>query len=154
MTPVTQTRLYSPSLDDPPGNCFAASAATILSLRLEDVPDQLEVWKPGSSKGASWRRYMKLFHEWLKGRGLAYLEVGDLFPQASEMVGVPCIISGKSPRAASDNVLHAVVGAWEQLDEQTVGPKILHDPHPSRAGLVSGDWTFGYFVSRFAETSP
>ena len=149
MTPVTQTRLYDPSPDVPPGNCFAACVATILDLTLAEVPDLMEFWTPKSSDTTVWRNYWKRYHEWLKSRGLAYIEVSDVSMQAAEMEGVPCIVSGKSPREAT-GLQHAVVGTWERIEDGVIAPKILHDPHPSRAGLVKGDWTYGYFLSRFS----
>jgi hypothetical protein len=114
--PVDQTLFGVPG-----GNCFAACVASILELDIRDVPYFMEddFWKPR-------------FDAWLKPQGLSarYYAFGDR-PLRMEM-DVPIrgfyILHGTSPRGN-----HAVVAN---------GRRIVHDPHPSRQGLISiREWT-------------
>lgn len=107
----------------PGGNCFSACLASILELPIDDVPyfmgDSLE------DDGGAW---FKRFEEWLAPRNLypVCFRVGDGWrPEGLH------ILSGKSPRAlASPKALHSVVAR---------GRDVVHDPHPSRAGVLSHD---------------
>jgi histidinol-phosphate phosphatase family protein len=93
----------------PEGNCFSACVASILHIPLTDVPAfcKYENW---------WER----FNEWLKSYGyyasiIRYSETWS--PEGFH------ILSGKSPRG---DFQHSVVA---------MGGDIVHDPHPSRAGV-------------------
>jgi len=135
MKPVDQTRTYSK--DDgkePPGNCFQACVASIFELELHEVPDEMEHWQSGYSRKETWEPYWRDHTEWLKGRGLADIEVTRL--DDSEWVDMWCVITGPSPRDSQRK--HSVVG---------FGTKIKHDPHPSRDGLGPGDRTYIYFTA-------
>ncbi len=119
MKPVDQTAFGFPG-----GNCFSACVASLLEIPLEEVPyfmgDSLE-----DDGGAWWER----FAEWLRPHGF-----WPLCFKASRDGWTPAglhILSGKSPRElANPKALHSVVAR---------GSEIEHDPHPSRAGLVSRD---------------
>lgn len=130
MIPLTQT-----IIDDNRGDCFRTCVASILELPLDQVPNFVE-----SSD------MNKACYDWLKERGLGCVRMyfsdhedmkhvyfdGDAYPAY-------CIMSGVSPRPRADGgeKWHAVVGsAWGW------GVKMVHDPHPSRDGLVSrkGRW--------------
>jgi hypothetical protein len=106
MKPVDQTRFGVPE-----GNCFPACVATILHLSIEDVPSFC-------AKGDGW---FQDFQDWLRRHGLyaVMLKHEDGWSPDGFY-----ILSGKSPRG---DFLHAVVAQ---------GADIVHDPHPSRAGLV------------------
>jgi D-glycero-D-manno-heptose 1,7-bisphosphate phosphatase len=93
----------------PEGNCFSACIASILHLPLADVPPfcKYEDW---------WERLTA----WLKDRGFYPMIVRynqEWAPQGFH------ILSGKSPRG---DFQHSVVAH---------GAEIVHDPHPSRAGI-------------------
>jgi hypothetical protein len=93
----------------PHGNCFSACVASLLHLAVDDVPWFL--------RHADW---YGAFAEWLRPRGFYPVNVpwsGAWCPEGYYILG------GRSPRHA-----HAVVAR---------GPDIVHDPHPSRAGLVA-----------------
>lgn len=140
MIPVDQTRLMG-TLQEPPGNCWAACVASILELPLSEVPDEVDDWEPGMDPRKSWVPYQKRIHQWLFDRGLVLIEV-----QAKHLnycgpleifKSTHCILSGPSPR--NPEVQHAVVG---------LGNTIAHDPHPSRDGLVGdgNEWWYEFFV--------
>lgn len=150
MRPTDQTRLYDPENRTPPGNCFAAAVATVLEIPLEQVPDEARDWRPGMPHHQSWRKYWPRFINWLQcGHGLSFVDVhvGELLPlDPEELIEVTFIASGPSPR--DPEILHAVVGTFER----TAGGcafRVLHDPHPSRAGLEGNEikWV-GLFVRR------
>ncbi len=84
----------------------------MLSLPQEDVPDFT-----GPDEGGFYRRVA----DWLRPRGLRMMLIG--WNHMPAMLGGPIIARGLSER----NKAHAVV--WND-------DGLLHDPHPSRAGLV------------------
>lgn len=104
----------------PGGNCFSACVASILELPLEDVPYFMA--EPED-------QWYARFETWLECR--------DMYPLMQPLPDGPRgwapsgfhILSGHSPRKPDDpEALHSVVGYHG---------RILHDPHPSRAGLLS-----------------
>lgn len=111
MTPVDQTTFGFPG-----GNCFSACVASLLDLQIDDVPyfGHDDVW---------WDRAT----EWLAPHGLWPLCV--FFENAPDPPPALHILTGRSPREPDDpKALHSVVAR---------GDDIIHDPHPSRAGLFS-----------------
>lgn len=117
MIPIDQTTFGFPSPTNPGGNCFTACVASLLELTIDEVP-----FFAGHED-----RWWDVFVEWLDERGfwpLCYRLTADT-PRPSGFY----ILGGQSPRKPDDpSALHAVVAH---------GDKIVHDPHPSRAGLLS-----------------
>lgn len=123
LRPVTQLHTQGPGRTDGhtndgmPGDCFRAALASLLGLRVDEVPHFV--------------LYLSWWEEtrrWLQSRGqdLAYAQHGDDMHQrwcASEP-STPVVVSGPSPRG---DFWHAAVGL--------VDGTVLWDPHPSRAGL-------------------
>ncbi len=118
----------------PQGNCLPACIASILEYPLEEVPHFGDT---------TWVATLAV---WLAPRGLypiiATLPNDDWRPAGFH------ILAGKSPRG---DFLHAVVAR---------GAEIVHDPHPSRAGLLTVvDATLlvpldpAIFLSKFLERS-
>lgn len=108
MIAVDQTTFGSPH-----GDCLPACLASILHLSIADVPRICEA-------GEGW---LARLADWLRPRGLApLLLAGGPPPNLGDTL---CIVSGASPRGPW---LHATV--WR-------GRHMVHDPHPSRAGLES-----------------
>lgn len=108
MKPVDQTTFGHPG-----GNCFSACVASLLHLSIEDVPYFM---------GAD--NWFQAFAEWLRPRG--FYPVCFKIDTAKDDLWRPAgfyILGGESVRGP-----HAIV-AREHFD--------VHDPHPSRAGLVS-----------------
>ena len=106
------------------GNCFAACVASILELKIDQVPNFCEcedTWFADFSRWVARRGYTPLF---VKADAVRcrYIDICPLLT-----AGHYLIVSGLSPRG---DFMHAVVehrGA------------VVHDPHPSRAGFV-GAW--------------
>lgn len=117
LKPVKQTVLgRGPTHNEPCGNCMQAALATALGLPLEAVPHFL---KDGSDDGW-WER----MNEWLVRNfqvSLISLKVGDW-----DIPPVVHLMQGKTVRDSE----HVVVGYAGQM---------IHDPHPSNAGLSEVD---------------
>lgn len=106
MTPVDQTTFGIPH-----GNCFSACVATLLDLPLVEVP-----WFMGDD-------WPEGFQQWLAPLGLYSVCLRVHLPDGSEWYPPGLhILGGQSPRGP-----HAVVA---------LGRTIVHDPHPSRSGLL------------------
>jgi hypothetical protein len=140
MKPVDQTRCNcGDSLTEAPGNCWAACIASILEIPLSELPDEADYWTPGQPQSKSYIPYEKATFAWLLQRGLILVEVKmpDVYFRGDEWEPY-CILAGPSPR--NPLVSHAVVGR---------GAKIVHDPHPSRDGLLTVDgepWWYEFLV--------
>jgi hypothetical protein len=94
----------------PLGNCLPACVASLLEVPLEQVPHF----------GANdWVEHLT---KWLATRG--YYPIVCTLPTDWRPAGL-YILAGKSPRG---DFLHAVIAR---------GDEIIHDPHPSRAGVLS-----------------
>jgi hypothetical protein len=114
--PVDQDRFGFPG-DTELGNCFTACVASLLEMPLADVP--LFVAED------EWWDYFK---RWLRERGW-YPLMFETKPDASDAPEGLYIAGGQSPRRPDDPcALHAVIAR---------GAKVVHDPHPSREGLLT-----------------
>lgn len=124
MKPVSQTILHTD--DGPPGDCFRACVASLLELAAEDVPHF--VLNP--------RTWMRDCNAWLAQRGLVMVatedRIRDVFWRGCGRVYA--IAAGKSPRGPWH---HSVIARLGGTDEDPVW-EIVHDPHPSGAG-IEGD---------------
>ena len=98
-----------PDFQEPEGDCFRACVASLLDLPLEDVPHFATFGVEGG--------WLLECRRWLKERGLTII-----FTDEPPPAGCLAIASGPTPRGAE----HAVV---------VRGQELVHDPHPSRAGL-------------------
>jgi hypothetical protein len=117
MIPVDQTELGPKR-----GDCFAATIASLLHLRAEDVPN---FYADAETTLEAWER----FCQWCQRRGYSVFEVRTWTEESwTPAPGQLCFVSGPSPRHKS--VHHTVVGRW--LGKEYT---VVHDPHPSRAGL-------------------
>lgn len=117
MKPVDQTVFGWPG-----GNCFSACVASILELPIEEVP--YFMGDPEEPHDAWGRR----LDAWLRPRGLYALHFEN-DPTAADAYPISglYILGGRSPRG---DFAHAVVAC---------GKRIVHDPHPSRAGIGAID---------------
>lgn len=127
MIPVTQ------DIFGERGNCLAASIASILELPLSEVPNFQDFnFNPDGTENGNWYREIWKF---LLPRGYnlwyRYGTAGEL-PAMMEGALPYHIIAGLGPRG----YMHATVG---------LNGVIVHDPHPSRAGLVTIT-DFGFLV--------
>lgn len=113
MKPVDQTIFGVPD-----GNCFAACVASLMGLALEDVPNF-----------CSHKDWFERLRVWLAPRGFVPIAfepsdacgTDDLFDHVGDAFA---IVGGRAARGH----LHACVYR---------GGRLVHDPHPSRAGLLS-----------------
>lgn len=115
-TGVTQTTFYDPN-DTSLGNCTEACIATLLGLRLEDVPSfRVKVITP--------TKYWDLIEAFLLTHGKEMFAV----PDHKSIEGIH-MVSGPSPRGGS----HCVLYENDQL---------VWDPHPSRTGILKIEYRF------------
>lgn len=104
---VDQTILYKPGGSEK-GNCTEAAVASILGLTLDQVPDF-------RAKGVE--NFWDEFEDFINSRGFHPLRLdGNWIPD------VLYLASGLSPRGVHHMVLMR-------------GGKLVHDPHPSKAGI-------------------
>lgn len=110
MTPVYQT-IFTP----PHGNCLQACVASLLNLRLEDVPNFMLT--PGPDWYDGFVSYM-LQHNLYP----IYIDADAVTEDGRSPIGYH-LIQGKSPRGQHDHVVVAHEG------------DIVHDPHPDGGDL-------------------
>jgi hypothetical protein len=126
MISVDQTILHG---EDQVGNCFQACVASIMELSIDEVPHFCD--------HPNWPSN---FDYWLDAYNLYWVEFmcPNGGPDGRSEYWGHHIISGPSPRG---DFLHAVVG---------VGDTIIHDPHPSRDGVLGlpSEWKYGFFVPK------
>lgn len=121
MIPVDQTIPYEQG-SIVGGNCLQAAVASVYGLPIEAVPHFIQF-------GNSWGEALRLYVESM-GHPLIKLH--------SEPTGHEIVLAfGRSPRGVS----HSVV--WQD-------DAILHDPHPSKAGLVGAPDEFWAITRDFA----
>ena len=132
MKPVDQEFVHRPEIGQL-GDCQRAVIASLLELPISEVPHFLQDCKGDPSD------YWGAIQAFLAARGLAYIWVPSRsgFAFFGEGVDVYHEIAGPSPRG--NGVLHAVVGR---------NGVIVHDPHPSKAGLAGdpSEWEHSYLV--------
>lgn len=127
MKPVDQTRFGG--LDHPPderGDCWSACIASLLEIPLSEVPHFV--------RHDSQDEINAEMAAWMGRRGFLYLTIstsGGWTPGEH----VFAIASGPGPRGHR----HCVV--WQG------GRGMVHDPHPSRAGLVGDPEEFDLFFA-------
>jgi hypothetical protein len=123
MKPVNQT-----ILDFEHGNCMQACVASILELPLEDVPNFMQDGPDQFN-----------FHldKFCLSLNLTTLDVVLENNNLDLIENCYVIATGKSPRGTEAKHRHAVV--W-------FNGEIIHDPHPSRSGLVGDPESYTLFV--------
>jgi hypothetical protein len=136
--PVQQTT-FRPSAGDGAGNCLAAALASLLELRLKQVPNFSAI--EGEELDDQGRRpWFAAVEDWLAELGYG-LVIG--YPSANapwySTQRAHLLISGKSPRG---DFSHTVIGRVE-------GDKVVfvHDPHPS-GDFIEGEATEIWAVVR------
>lgn len=96
-----------------PGNCFSACVASVLELPLEIMP-----------------HFMRA-PEWLEALSVFCAEKNIILDFGTDLTSAPrdkhYILNGRGPRGIG----HSVVA---------LNGQIVHDPHPSRAGLTDEVW--------------
>lgn len=111
MRPVDQTRFGAGE-----GDCFAACLASLLELSIEQVPN---FCADTSGEDTEWFTHVRA---WLRGFRLTAVCMHGP-PHPRQLADTFSIVCGSSARG----LRHATI--W-------LGSSLVHDPHPSRAGLV------------------
>lgn len=130
--------------EDGKGDCLRACVASILHRTIDQVPNFWELIRPEGDLQAA-------LDEWLQPRGYSairlHLTDNDTLKRAwvgyAEGPASYVVLSGDGPRvnASGKYKQHAVVG-----QPNGYGFKIVHDPHPSRAGLITGPFAVMWIV--------
>jgi len=129
MTFVTQEFLHRPE-EGQIGDCLRAGVASVLGLELSEVPHFVEIGLKRGDRdqeedpGMEWWNAMQA---WLALRNLECWGLENLeLVEHSKFEHI--LVVGKAERP-NGTFEHACVG--------TVDGEVVHDPHPSRAGLVA-----------------
>lgn len=142
MIPVTQSRTGFGR-----GNCTEASIATLLGVRLEDVPD---LWS-GAADGASAEEHQPLDNRirlwtWLKsnhGLQLCGVKLAKPVRDIFEAWHCACGILPLPVETAEWARFHIAVGHNPNgVSHQVCAERgrLVWDPNPSRAGIVNCQW--------------
>jgi len=122
MTPVDQS-----IFEDGKGNCLSACVASLLDLPLSEVPNFAEM------------DYFAGLESWLAERQIRSFTVRFAEPTHCSMAYFGysphlLLVWGGSPRcdASGKRKQHAAIGRGNGY-----GIEVVHDPHPSRDGLVN-----------------
>lgn len=126
MKPVKQTIFGDGENGNKAGNCLSACLASILEIPIEEVP-------VFSAMGDDW--FKNLF-EWLKSKNCEYhgCARGTWILHYTTGIDGYFIVNGLSPRAGID-------GNSSKMRHSVIfhKGKMVFDPHPSDAGLMSMD---------------
>lgn len=119
----TQTQLHEPEKGIT-GNCTQAAIASFFGLPLEQVPDFNTIHQHDEHAGPFWAAVEAFF-----------AEQGYQLVHSPEMVqhGGMYFAGGPTERTTVHGGTHIVV---------MQAGRMIHDPHPSRAGLTDITWTY------------
>lgn len=119
--------IYQTIFDNILGDCFRACVASIFEFPINDMPN---FWEQTQEVSEFW----KFNDDWIsKNKGYRCISFQFSDKDKPLVDGILCIACAKSPRGNMD---HAVV--WQD--------GIIHDPHPSNAGLAEEPDTFTLFI--------
>ena len=147
-------------------DCLRCCIATIFGLPYEDVPlfGGTEYHDAKGAASAGWAQTRDI-EAWLAQRGLGMAQLPDVSVLSEERrkrgVRLPwgiCIASGKSPRGDWDHavVVEAIPMRGSAIEGEARFTRLVHDPHPSGAGLAGEPhtyWCFTLLDPRAAETA-
>ena len=124
MTPADQTTFGVDRYPYAPGDCLSACVATLLDVKVSDVPIFLDERDPYDGI------WLERLDRWLAdhhGLHVSQIEIDVSSPEELSLFApdFPYVLCGTSIRGRD----HAVVA---------IGGEVVHDPHPSRTGLVRG----------------
>lgn len=130
MNPVDQEFVHDLSIGQQ-GDCFRACIASVLELPISEVPHFAQLTH-GSSSSAFWN----MAYDWLEARGYEYT-FRSRMNRADQDKAEYHMMTGPSPRG--NGTYHCVVAQ---------GGVIVHDPHPTRAGLTGdpANWRWNYLT--------
>jgi len=120
-------KVYQTVFNDTLGDCFRACVASIFEFPIEEMPN---FWEQTQDVSEFWQ----LNDDWIsKNKGYRAISLEFKKKDRHLVDGILCIACANSPRGDID---HAVI--WQDC--------LLHDPHPSNAGLAEEPDTFTLFV--------
>jgi len=122
MIPVFQDKFYESGVEEAKqrGNCWSAALASLLELPLAAVPNFVEIDVLG---GPNWW--------WLTDKYLGLLDYEIKYARPNSVPAGFYLASGPSPRGTIECPIYHVVIAKDG--------KMIHDPHPSQAGIMLVD---------------
>lgn len=120
-TPADMIELHDPA-NGQVGDCFRAVIATLVGVPAGEVPHFVKLGDAEGDTDASGSRWWDLTLDWLYARHL-WIENLPVDPVPQR----PHLASGPGPRGLQHCVAVDTDGT-------------VHDPHPSRAGLLSVNW--------------
>jgi len=133
---------------DPPhsvGDCFRAGIASLLELGASDVPHFMEAdWGKPKDGPFTW---CKSLHDWLKPRGLAYIQIA-IDPTIHEQGWF------KNVEPDGFSVYHLIGGMSARASHIVVAKNgiMIHDPAPQKDGLIGPDpdgyYYYGFLLPR------
>jgi hypothetical protein len=130
MTPVDMLHLDMGAPGAEVGDCFRCCIASLLDLPRDEVPH----FAGGPDGNAMWIIRTQLF---LAQYDLFYVQVENVvWPWMRGQSRTLAIAGGKSPRGVKGG--HAIV-----VEVSRNGWEMVHDPHPSRAGIVGDPEDYG-----------
>ena len=124
MTPVDMLELHDPD-NGGVGDCLRAVVASLLDLPAEDVPHFVRLGIEAGDDEEWSPNWYYIMIDFLSERGYNVVTVGN--PKSGEYIPEAHIACGPSPRGVN----HVVVAE---------GDRVIHDPHPSRAGVEDILW--------------
>ncbi len=129
MTPIDMLHLNHGQPGAIHGDCFRCCIASVLDLPAVDVPH----FMAAPDQDILWAKRLDAF---LRPRGMFWVSIQS-FPEWQLSTGMrPLVIAGgKSPRGEWG---HNVVGEMNRD-----GFRLIHDPHPSRAGIIGEPEDYG-----------
>jgi hypothetical protein len=107
------------------GDCWRACIASIMGLMAEDVPHFVREAAEWTDQNSLEANHTWITSRWLQTRGYSLVQIRNSLPHWTGD-GFLCIASGMSPRGFRHCVIYD-------------GMEVVHDPHPSRDGLVDFD---------------
>lgn len=120
-------KVYQTKFDDNLGDCFRACIASIFEFPIKEMPN---FWEQTQDVSEFWR----LNNSWLaEHKNFKFINFELSVEHKHIIDDLLCVACAKSPRGNAD---HAVV--WQN--------KLIHDPHPSEAGLAEEPDTFTLFL--------
>lgn len=139
MKPVFQTIMHKPE-DGRFGDCHRAAVASILERPIEGVPHFANGWPSGDV-------FAQREREWLLTQGVAPVIV-------AYECGLEDVL--RCMEAQNPTIFYLLAGESAQGVGHTVvcrGGKIVHDPHPSGAGLSGPMPGQRYYLATFFSSS-
>ena len=130
-TIMVRKRVYQKEGD---GLCFSACIASLMGVSLSDVPC---FWEQDGDR----KRRVDMSQSakrWLRECGYVWWELKwDRDDLGTQHDPVPSIVSGESPRG----IMHAIVCEFFTMpDTKQHAVQMIHDPHPSGAGIKEPLW--------------